>query len=205
MKKATKFAGLLIVMALWVMMIAGCSSARVYTDAVEGIDYTKYKSYAWLPVRKDTSGKMYNNDIVIQNLQKEVNSELKERGYLTNAKKPDLLVLLHLNYTEVKDTQTYPLYGSYNYYYPTYIPTNYGVVYYYDYNTVTQIYGYGQEEINYTEGKVVVDIIEAKTKKLIWRGWSEREIYPETVSADLTQDVQSIFNKFPVKKVKTLQ
>jgi hypothetical protein len=185
------------------LLLIGCSSARIYSDQVKDVDFSKYHTYAWLPSKKDTTKKvLYKSDIVIQNVQKAATAELQKRGFKTQPKKPDLLVLLHLTYEEINDTQTTPLYSTYDYYYPDVLATPNGLVYYYNYNTVTHISGYEQQQINYTQGTVVVDVIDAKTKSLIWRGWSERPVYPETASQELSSDVEKIFKKFPVKEMK---
>ena len=49
----------------------------------------------------------------------------------------------------------------------------------------------------FKEGELSVNMIDAKTNKLIWQGWAQGEINSKNVTTkDVTAQVKSIFRKF---------
>ena len=53
----------------------------------------------------------------------------------------------------------------------------------------------------YTDGTIVVDLFDAKTKKLAWRGVATKEISnkPEKVSEQIEKAIEKVFKNFPPK------
>nr|WP_020604298.1 DUF4136 domain-containing protein [Spirosoma spitsbergense] len=55
---------------------------------------------------------------------------------------------------------------------------------------------YTQE--NYKEGTLVVDIVDAQTHKLVWRGTAENAVVdPARITAQLTKQAECIIERFP--------
>lgn len=71
---------------------------------------------------------------------------------------------------------------------------DYGTGYYWPYRRgpMTDVY-------QYTEGTLIIDMLDAKTEKLIWRGWATRVIdKPSIPQQQLEKILGQIFNKFPL-------
>ncbi|MCR6638458.1 MAG: DUF4136 domain-containing protein [Sporocytophaga sp.] len=179
------------------LFLASCSP-KVHSNLASGADFKNYKTYAWIR-ETDTSGtdqdqqfSAYNNQIIRNNVKNNINGELQSRGFTIDTVNPDFLVSLKAVFEKKTDLVGYPLYSSYyNFYYPGYYALYPG--YYYSYPFAYDYYDY-----TYTEGTLVVDIIDRETKKLVWRGWSdEREIKPKKVEKELAKDVTEIFQEFP--------
>lgn len=185
-------------------LLTACTSRKVYSDYVEGIDFNQFKTFAWLPSTEgDSSEDLYNNEIVISNIQKQVNDEMKARGLEVNTENPDLLILLHLNFQQREELVRTPIYSSYNYYYPGFYAGPGYPYYYYYYNTVPSISGYDIRPVEFTQGTIVVDVVRAETKELIWRGWSETRIDdPEKFKKQIQKTVQGIYKEYPVRRPK---
>lgn len=185
------------------LLIAGCATTTaIYTDITSDVDFTQYKTYAWLPPVGDTTNglSLFDNEIINEKIMAEVNEEMKIRGFEVDSENPDLLVNVHTSYEEKEEKALPPFYSTYDYYYPDfYYPGPWYPYYYNGYTGITRIRGYEMNTIRYTEGIIVVDIIEQKDSKLIWRGWVEDQINRYTLSDDIRGYIKNIFERFPIK------
>ncbi|HET6244110.1 MAG: DUF4136 domain-containing protein [Bacteroidetes bacterium] len=195
-----------IAIAAILSLLDSCSSTQVYSDRAKGVDFSKFSTYAWLPVVDTSSGSLYYNDIVEQNLVDKVNNEMNARNYRLDVNNPELLILLHVNFEQEQEqiVSTYPLYNTYPYFFDGFSPLYIRPYHYPYYNTLGTVYATDVENIEYTTGTVVVDIIRNSDDKLIWRGWSKERINPNTPSRELEELVSKIFNEFPVKEQKEM-
>lgn len=187
------------VMILVGLIAFGCSSARVYSDYVQDVNFERFDSFAWLPTPDTVEGSVYENEILMQNIRSYVNREMFERGYSIDTKDPDLLVLVHTNFERREELVRTPIYSSYNYYYPGFYAGPAYPYYYYDYGRVPFVTGYDIRELTYTEGVVVVDIINQENNTLIWRGWIEETVDdPTEFREDVSSRIDDLFEEYPV-------
>lgn len=185
------------------LFAGGCSSARINSDQVVGVDFSAFKTYAWLPNGRDTTNKsILNNEITLQNIRAAADKEMMGRGYRLDASDPDLLLMAHTNFEKREEIVTRPYYSSYSYYHPGFSVGPWYPYYYSGYYNVPYIHGYGIEEIQYTEGTVVIDVIDREKNQLIWRGWSEERLYDYEDVEALYENVDKIFAEYPVKARK---
>jgi hypothetical protein len=183
-----------------VAILSSCSSYNYYAVSNKSLG-AEYQTYAWLPEGKSKASSIYDNDIAADKIMEAASAELNKRGFKLNNRKPDLLV----RYTAVVSKEA----KSYNepVYYDApgrYIPRM-GVhrgraFYYYAYRDPFPVYvGSEQRTVNVKQGSIMIDLIDRKTKKVIWRGWAEGELdNPERAITQLPQVVQNIFKKLPV-------
>ena len=67
------------------------------------------------------------------------------------------------------------------------------------YTGIGTVTGTGIQEVEYTEGTFVVDVIEANgANEIIWRGWSETPVDPGEVDENIREYVDNIFDEYPV-------
>ncbi len=179
-------------------MIGCYAQTQVHSDKLKDVDLSKYESYAWLPSPDTGSSAIYDNDILQTNLMGEIDEQMAMRGYTHDNDNPDLLVLMRVMFERETDVYRDPIYSSYNYVYPG-LHVVAGYPYYYrSYNGYGYIQGYDIDTVKYTEGTVVVDIIESGTKRLLWRGWSDRLINAANYKSNLRNDIDRIFEEYPV-------
>lgn len=182
-----------------VAVLSSCSSYNYYSVSNKNLK-GEYRSYAWLPESKSKASSIYNNDIATDRIVEAVSAELNNRGFKLNNKKPDLLI----RYTAVVNKET----KSYNepvYYDPPgrFVPrVGYHrgrAFYYYSYRNPFPVYvGNEYRTVNVKQGSVIIDLIDRKTSKVIWRGWAEGELNnPEKAIAELPKVVSNIFKKLP--------
>ena len=199
----------IFVLIIILSVAASCTTTykTVYTDYDRSTDFSQYKSFAWLPDKADTANTPYNNEIIRNNIRNYLGQCLSDRAYAFNAENPDLL--LQLLVTNVKKervvTTSYPgLYFYRPYYFGSLYYTPYHYNYYYNYYSGFGPYGYGgtanTQKMEYVNGALTLNVIDRKTKKLVWTGTAEGDIYdPSMISLDLHPAVHSIIQQYPVK------
>ncbi len=205
-----------------VIALSGCRLYNnFYSDYDKSVDFTKYKTYAWLNSQKSTP---YYNDVIENNAKSFVDHEFKDRGYTVDTVKPDVLLELVLKSEKKKEVvQTsnpynYSNYTYYNYpynpiyndnlyydnpyynYYPNY---NYSFPYSYypDYNATTTT-----TTRKYTESTIIINVIDRASNKLVWTGSAEGDIYdPQHLKGEIHPAVDNILKQYPIKPIEKSQ
>ena len=199
-----------ITVGIFIVMLVGCSTTynAVSSDYDKSVDFTKYKTFAWLPDKADTSNTPYNNEIIRNNIRNYFGLCMSDRAYTFDAENPDLLMQLVI--TNTKKERVISSYQSSYYYRPYYYGSHYYSPYSYGYhyrNYSTYRYGYSgypgystiQKE-KYVNGSITLNLIDRKANKLVWSGTAEGDIYdPSQISSDLHPAVHNILDEYPVK------
>jgi len=182
------------------VLFSACSSYNYYSVSNKQLDKTKYKTFAWIPEAQSKSTSVYNNDVATDRIVEAATQELKNREFTLDNSNPDLLI----RYTavvnrEVKDYNEPVYYNA-----PPRLLPRVGyyrgrAVYYYSYVNPLPVYvGERERRLRIKEGSIMIDIIDRKTSKVIWRGWAEGEVNnPEAAINDIPEVVQNIFKKLP--------
>jgi len=183
-----------------VVGLTSCSTYDYYAISNKPISSSRYQTYAWIPGSQSKASSTYNNDIATDKIVEATDAELDKRGLQLNNRNPDLLI----KYTAVvnKETKTYnePVYYNPP---PRLLPrVNYyrgRAIYYYAYTDPFPVYvGSRARKMQIKEGSIMIDIIERKSSKLIWRGWAEGEVNdPQKAIDDIPVVVTNIFKKLP--------
>lgn len=182
-----------------VAILSSCSSYNYYSISNKKLN-TEYRTYAWLPEGKSKASSIYDNDIAADKIVEAASAELDSRGFKLDNRKPDLL----LRYTAVvnKETKYYnePVYyDAPGRYFPSLGVHRGRAFYYYAYRNPFPVYvGNEQRTVNVKQGSIMIDLIDRKTKKVIWRGWAEGELNnPEKAISQLPKVIGNIFKKLP--------
>lgn len=184
----------LIVIAFLLILISfNCSTpANVQKD--DGVKLSDYKTYMWVDTRaseNDASGRATAYaDISIHNA---VNAELKSRGWQEVNNDPDALVsydvLVERN-VETKQEAVYSQPMTRSYYNP--YTKRWSTIYY-----PSQFQGYQAYESPVKEGTVTITIMDAKTDKSIWLGWTTERLSESRITdSEIKRSVRSIFKQF---------
>ncbi|HSX83910.1 MAG TPA: DUF4136 domain-containing protein [Cellvibrio sp.] len=189
MIRFSSLTGLLLTLAL----LGACSNKPyVVTDYLSGYDFSALKTYHVAEARQETKDEILISPFTFSHIHSVIDRELAQSYQQAPAEtKPDFLVNYHIVIEEKLDPGTYDrLYGygyygrGYRYYYPA--PLFYGTT--------------GSPRV-YNQGSLIVDIVDAKTEKPIWRGVSEKRLRsgltPQEQREILTSAVIEIINKFP--------
>ena len=93
-----------ITASIFIVMLVGCSTTynAVSSDYDKSVDFTKYKTFSWLPDKADTINSPYNNAIIRNNIRNYFGLCMSDRGYSFDAENPDLLMQLVITNTKKK-------------------------------------------------------------------------------------------------------
>lgn len=176
----------------------GCGGPSVTTTKKADVDLNQYNSFAWLPSKEEIDNPNYNTELVYSTIIDEVNEEMRQKGYEVNQDNPDLLVKVNTMFSEETERVREPVYSNYNYVYPySYVDQFYRPYYYRGYANFPRVVGYDVDHIHYTEGTFVIDLIDADTRRIVWRGWANDRVDPGVIITEIDEYVEEIFEEFP--------
>jgi hypothetical protein len=177
--------------------LSACSPYNYYSVSNKKLD-RQYKSFAWLPEGKSKASKIYDNDVATDKIVEATSKALTNRGLELDNKNPDLLI----KYTAAVNVTTKEYNEPVYYNSPARLVPRVGysrgrAFYYYAYVNSFPVYvGSEMRQMKVKEGSVMIDLIDRKSGKLIWRGWAEGEINnPEKAINDIPKIVDNIFKK----------
>ena len=162
-------------------VVVGCSSTRVHTDYNPRSDFRQLRTYMWVDQQpKSARHPAVNSPLVTERVQNAVDAQLVGRGFrrLTSGT-PDFWVAYYVVATDKTEIITDD--GAYGYYGRYYSPSIY--------------------TLEFVEGTLVIDVINAETNELMWRGWATKALdddpKPDAVEMYVRQAVEKILKEFP--------
>lgn len=182
-----------LLVAFCAVIFAGCSTQpQVQTDHQADFDFSSLKTFAVAETKQDSKESILVSPFTLSHIHSALEAELGKRYQSTvTGAKPDFIVSYHVVIEEKIDPRSYnDLYG-FGYYgrgyrYP------YAYPYFYGPNTGVRVYN---------QGSLIVDVVDAKTEKPIWRGVSEkrlsRSMAPQQQREVLTGAVAEVVAQFP--------
>ncbi|QJW91380.1 DUF4136 domain-containing protein [Spirosoma taeanense] len=186
MKQFLMVAGLLTV-------IYSCSP-RVTVDSNSRVNFNKYKTFAWMDSDvKAGQNPLYYNQLATESVENTMAKVLQDKGLQQVESRPDLLVGYHFfveDKTRTVAQPVSPIYGPY---------LGWGRWGYAGWGPGWWGWG-GQQYVQqeYQSGTLVVDMVDARTHQLVWRGSIQNAVAdPARITAQLTREVERITEKFP--------
>lgn len=164
---------------LTALLISTSVLARVNVDYDKSADFSKYRTFAW---KKGTPSK---DPLMEKRIRDAVEQELKAKGLSRADSAPDIFVVTHASSRKEQQVQIdnlgYSGYGGRGW------------------------YSRGPTSVNVYEipiGTLMVDLVDAKTNELVWRGLAEKTLSekPEKVAKLIYKVVKKMFKKYPPKK-----
>jgi len=154
------------------LVLAACSTMRTSIDYDPGYDYSKLKTYRWIP----NPGVEQANELFDKHFRKIMDEKLAAKGYSADENNPDFLVAYHGNVQSKVDVT------NWGYRYPGW-------------------YG-GIEVYQYEEGTLIVDFVDATSKNIIYRGTLTAEIDRRSSDFEkrqkrINEAVEKILKSFP--------
>ena len=184
----------------WLIVMLGlvsCSTMQVYSDYDSQADFSALHRYDWLPVPRVESGdpRIQYDSLLESRVKTAVNERLADKGFVRDAGHADFLVTYHVAIdNKISVTYINELYG----YRPGWGP---------GYRRNIMHYGYPRHEAMVSEyqlGTLIVDVVRAADRQLIWRGTASDEVYPdnstEAREKRVREAVRKILEQFPPAK-----
>jgi len=166
-----------------VLVASACSSGiSVRTDFDPAANFSSYRTFAWMPLPQNTDYRL-NNDLVDGRIRSAIENQLQAKGYqLGPVEGADFKVGYHAALEGKMDVRT-----------------------------INSYYGYGWEQWStispqtyvdeYTEGTLVVDVVDAKSNELVWRGSGQGEVReradPDERTRRINNAIAKILAEFP--------
>jgi hypothetical protein len=165
------------------LALVGCAGLAVDTDYDPAVDFTKLKTYDWAAPQADGT----TDELAEKRLRLAVDNELRAKGYVLASDAPDFLV------STVVTTQTTTA-GSVGVGASVGIPVGRGSV---------SVGGGKSKPRVKTEGTLVLDFVDAKSRSLIWKGTATaalKDVSPEEQQARINRVVADVLAEFPPKR-----
>jgi len=152
----------------------------VQHDYDQQVNFANFKTFDWMEVPELAD----IDNLVVQRVKNAVNAQLNKINLKLTANKPDFLIAIHLGKKDKVET------------------TDWG----YTYGTAEGYRG-GREgtrvvsAYEYQEGSLILDFVDAQSKKLIWRGSAKAEVQNINTAKKsekvINKAVKMILKKFP--------
>ena len=160
------------VLLIGLMTTAVIVAQKVNVDSNPSAPFATYKTYSWAP------GNSGLESLTEQRLHQGVDQRLAARGLTQSTASPDLIVTTHVKTQERQEL----------------IPTGFG------YGPYWGLGGGAYVETS-TEGTLILDFYDTKTKQMVWRG-----VATATASEKPTKNIEKInkaldkmFERFPIQ------
>jgi hypothetical protein len=175
-----------------VLLLAACATGpRIDTRQAPDADYSRYETFSYVsPLGTDRAGYA---SIISQQLVFSTRREMELRNfeYVENPEEADLL--LNFNAQLSERIRTFDVVD------PTFGPTFWD--YRYGMYSPWPAYQRSTSIEQFTEGTVVIDLIDADAERMIWEGTATGRVTERTrrdAAEELDKAVKSIFERFPI-------
>ncbi len=169
------------------VLLSSCDSTKYNVDYDKEFDFSKLKTYKFLPWSPQNSERI--NELDRDRLYDAIRGELAARNMSEVEDDPDAFVNLIILMQQKTGVTGYTDYYS---------PYGYGYG-----------YGYGRShtsysQYSYTDGTMLVDVFDAREKRLVWQGSAAGEVKGNQKSYQKEADIRSLMSKvfsfYPIKK-----
>jgi hypothetical protein len=136
-----------------VLVATGCASMNISAYVRQGTELSKYRTYAWRAADTLSTGdpRLDNNWFFDERVRKDVDTQLAVKGFVkVGDGTPDVLVRYHANITQQIQGQ--------------------------DVNPSARCADDECRSDVFEAGTLLIDLVDARTNELLWRGWSEGTI-----------------------------
>lgn len=177
---------------MFVLFILGCSSDVIMNKKNDYVDMNQYKTFAFLPSAGVDENQFEEKPLVATAAIDKIIYEMNRQDYRLDPKNPDLLVLVHVKYNKWQDFTTVP--AGYTYHGVNFSASKIGYIYCPCVSDIEYISGNLVKPAMYTQGTMVVDLIDTRKKEIVWRGEARVPSYKNPSSKkQMVQNVKKIF------------
>lgn len=164
--------------AVSTLALMSCASLNVNSYVERGVNFTRYQTYSWGPGDSQSTGdpRLDSNPFFFERIQADVEKQLATRGFgKTTSGRPDLLIHVHASINQRIDV-----------------------------NDADREYSRcdGCRPFAYEAGTLLLDFVDTRTNKVVWRGWAEGSVdgvidNQEWMEQKIDDAVTRILERFP--------
>lgn len=182
-------------LAVFTLLAAACATMRVHSYLEPGADLSRYRTYAFGPAGTMSTGdpRLDDNPFFNRRVQADVDRILAEKGYQkAKSGAGDLLIHYHASVSqqiELADDERSECRA----------PVTVGT------RTETPL---NCLPYSYDQGTLLIDLVNSRTKQLVWRGWAESSMddvlrNQEWMEQQIDDSVRRILAKLPGRSKQT--
>jgi hypothetical protein len=163
------------VLILGLLAALGAFAQKVTVEFDPAADFSKFKTFAIRDGQLNSKNPALNSELVKKRIEAAIVRDLTAKGLTLSPERPDLNVRYHFGSARKTEVETYPAGWR----------------------------GWGTRVVRvpYTEGTLVIDLRDATTRSLVWRGIArEDKSDAEKIQGKLDDMVKKPFDKYPPKK-----
>lgn len=187
-----------------VVGLASCASPRqANIDYDRTVDFSQYQTFAFYQAAAAPAGdseqaaKPAYDPLLDQHFKAAISREMTALGYRLDESAPQLLVNYQTNVENREDIRSSPFT----------INAGYG---YFGRNSAFSfgfpLYGGGVEKVNYKVGTILIDVIDANAKRVIWQGVLEGRLSNKAMQNPqqaINDSVALIYQRYPTRLTPT--
>jgi hypothetical protein len=173
---------------LLVLLASACSTVSVNQDYAPDVDFRAYRSFDWFPGHREVAGEGGVSDPFLEErIRNAVTRELAAKGLRkVSGGSPDFWVNYHVSVQQKLTSSG--------------VNVGYGVGSYGSWGGVG--IGMGTNPVRqYEEGTLMIDFIDGRSRKLVWRGTGSKALSRNPTPEDTTRTVDltthEILKQFP--------
>jgi hypothetical protein len=165
-----------------VLGLAGCATMSVGSHVERGLDFAQYRTYDWGPPDALPTGdpRLDKSPFFQDQFQGAVERHLAARGFeMTTSGTPDLRIHYHASITRRIEASRVDL--DYGYCYDESCQARY---------------------IEYEAGTLVLDVVDSRTNRVVWRGWAQNSLEgvidnPDRLARNIAEAVRRMIDRLP--------
>ena len=167
--------------ALSALALAGCATMNVSSHVDRGVDFAQYRTWDWGPADTLPTGdpRLDNNPFFKDYLEGAFEKQLAARHFEKSASgTPSLLIHYHANISQR-----------------------------FDVNGIDNRRGYCYDDceprvIEYEQGTLVIDVVDTRTNRVVWRGWAQDSVdgvidNQDRLARQIDKAVTRMMERFP--------
>lgn len=180
-----------IVVVTTALSLAACAGSRVATDYDPNASFAPLETFAWLePVRDEVEDPLLDSPLLNRKVERAVADALLARGYsrVDAPADADFLVTYHTASRErLRDR------GGFS------IGLGFGHGWHHGHSAMfLGPQHYFPRIEGYQEGTLMIDVLDARSRDLLWRGWIRNTVDPSNYSDEAVDAaVREILDRFP--------
>ena len=171
----------------WLLLaapVAGCASPKIGYDFDRSVNFSAYHAYEWIPRAQEATGdRRLDSSLIDARIRAAIDAQLRSKGYTATAEeKPQFLVAYHVGMKDlIKGSSTQNYMGD----------RAHGT-----YTTLSDVQAY-------KEGTLLIDIVDAGSKHLVWQASAlaevEEGLSPKERDERINDIVRAMLSHFPPK------
>ena len=187
-----KYFSSLVVAGASAFIFTSCA-VSTHIETAAGVNFSNYKTFGWANVNGEKKEDAADNDIIDNNIKNSITAQLENKGWTETTQNPDVILDYNVMVEKKVNQVSEPVYSyPYTHYYYNGWRRRRGYLYY-----PNDLMGYHTYNVPFKQGTLTVNMVDAKTNKLIWQGSAQGDVSNKTVTTgEMQTDVTSIFKKF---------